>query len=166
MNQRKLCMLLMLVLMLTGCTPVEYPGIGSVVSSTAQSGPQDTLVKFNSAIQRLDVAELLNCFDPAISDSIKALVDIAESVSGIDSETVFRAMPLLYDLAMLSGDKTLAPQRESLRGINLSIVGEVRYSYDNNEAEANVKISSADGQEAMETLFFIKTDGKWYIQIR
>lgn len=138
----------------------------TICACSASASPKDTVVKLEKAIHKMDMNDMLDCFDPTFTAGIKSIMKLTGSAFGIDGEAIFEMLPFMYDLAVLSGDESINQTTQQYQSISITVDGEPRYSYENTEAELDVIVSTPDGEYVSDTLTMKKIDGKWYIRVR
>ena len=136
------CLVLVVALM-TGCS--EKSEIKSLISD------------FQGACNELDLNEMLECIDPAISVPIKT----AAGLIGMFSDTSTDDMLEQLSNVLISG----TPQggKEFFSSIKIS-VDEVSISGDKADVSAGLKYSiSGEGHETETVFKCVKSEDKWYI---
>lgn len=131
-----------------------------VIVLTAFSGCSNDEIKamlnqFETSCQKLDVREMLSCFDPAVSDPVLSLM----TVFGISdtSDLLGHVTSLLNNFGTLG-----VSAEEFFSSIRLS-TKTFEYSKDRTSCDVTVVITYGD-QRAVEAIFScIKTQGKWFI---
>ena len=120
--------------------------------------PADTLMKFESAYNEADFNTMLDCYDPTVSEGVKAGLDLVGGLVDINLTDIVTMMPLLADVAQSQGGVADMPQM-SINVVDTAVSGST--------ATISTEVSITTGgqpQVTAMTFSMIKADGMWYIK--
>ncbi|WP_069999268.1 hypothetical protein [Cellulosilyticum sp. I15G10I2] len=127
------------------------------------SSPEKTLQKFERAYNKLDVNEMLDCFDPAYSRGIKAGLNFVGNFMEVDPNAILDTLPLIYEMS----DSVLRDQPEYgdvKAKLTIDTLDVQKYD---NKAEVKTRMTLQQGgnhKEITGTFYMFKKEGKWYIE--
>lgn len=126
------------------------------------SSPEKTIKRFEKAYNKLDVNEMLDCFDPTYSRGIKAGLSIISSFTKVNPNDILDNLPLLYEISdsILKDNPEFGDAKAKLKIEILSVQRDGRKA----EVETHIILKQGINHEEITGVFYmVKKEGKWYI---